>query len=150
MRVYEAFETSERLAKEGRKCEIEFGGKVIAEVWVRPADPALNSEYRKELAELSVGLIEAGGVKDIDEDTDRLLLWKTYARTVVQKIVWTDPDDKKDQALRFTPKMKAETREKNFVTLCQRAPKFFEGIQRVARQWSNFRAEHEADATGNS
>lgn len=149
MRVLEAFETSEQLAKKGRKCEIEFGGNVIAEVWVRPADPALNAEYRKELAELSVGLLEAGGVKEIDEATDRLLLWKVYARTVVRSIVWTDPEDKKDQSLRFTEKMKPETREKNFVELCQKAPKFFEAIQRVARQWSNFRAEHEKDAAKN-
>lgn len=149
MRVYEAFETSEKLSKEGRKCEIEFGGQVIAEVWVRPADPSLNADYRRELAELSVGLIEAGGVKDIDEETDRLLLWKVYARTVVVSITWIDPEDKKDPKLRFHAKLKAETRENNFVTLCQRAPKFFEGIQKVARQWSNFRAEHEEEAAGN-
>lgn len=149
MRVYEAFETSEKLSKEGRKCEIEFGGKVIAEVWVRPADPSLNADYRRELAELSVGFIEAGGVKEIDEDTDRLLLWKVYARTVVMSITWMDPADKKDQKLRFNKKLGEHIREKNFVTLCQRAPKFFEGIQKVARQWSNFRAEHEEEAAGN-
>ncbi len=32
MRVLEAFEVSEKLASEGRECEIEFGGKVIAVV----------------------------------------------------------------------------------------------------------------------
>lgn len=149
MRVYEAFETSEKLSKEGRLCEIEFGGKVIAEVRVRPADPSLNADYRRELAELSVGLIEAGNVKEIDEETDRLLLWKVYARTVVTNIVWSDPADKKDQGLRFTKKLGAATREKNFVKLCQRAPKFFEAIQKVARQWSNYRAEHEEEAAGN-
>jgi hypothetical protein len=147
VRVLEAFETSEKLAKEGRECEIEFGGQVIAKVWVRPADPSLNADYRRELAELSVGILKDG--VELDEEADRLLLWKVYARTVVVKIDWTDPEDKKDQSLRFTPKLKPETREKNFVTLCQRAPKFFEGIQKVARQWSNYRATHEEEAAGN-
>jgi len=150
VRVYEAFETSEKLAREGRECEIEFGGQVIARVWVRPADPSLNADYRRELAERSVGLMEAGtDMKDIPEDVDRLLLWKVYAHTVVVKIDWTDPADRKDQKLRFTAKLAPATREKNFVTLCQRAPKFFEGIQKVARQWSQYRATHEEEAAGN-
>ena len=138
MRVYEAFETSEKLAKEGRECEIEFGGQVIARVWVRPADPSLNADYRKELAELSVGFAEAS---EIDEETDRMLLWKVYARTVVVKWIWVDPADKKDPKLRLS--------ETNAVALFKRAPKFFEGIQKVARQWSQFRAAHESDASGN-
>jgi hypothetical protein len=138
VRVYEAFETSEKLAKEGRECEIEFGGQVIARVWVRPADPALNADYRRELSELSVGFAE---VDIIDEETDRLLLWKVYARTVVVKWIWTDPKDKKDPKLRLS--------EANAVALFRRAPKFFEGIQKVARQWSQFRAAHESDASGN-
>ena len=62
---------------------------------------------------------------------------------------WVDPADKKDPKLRIHPNLKAETREKNFVTLCQRVPKFFEGIQKVARQWSQYRAAHEEDAAGN-
>lgn len=143
MRVYEAFETSEKLAEEGRECEIEFGGKVIARVWVRPADPVLNADYRRELSELSIGLMKAGEnpAESIDEETDRLLLWKVYARTVVVKWIWTDPEDKKDPKLKFS--------EKNAVTLFQRAPKFFEGIQKVARQWTAFRATHEKEAAGN-
>ena len=141
MRVYEAFETSEKLAKEGRQCDIEFGGEVIAKVWVRPADPVLNADYRRELAELSVGLMEKGQMKRLDEDTDWLLLWKVYAKTVLVKWIWTDPRDKKDPKLRLT--------EANAVALFQRAPKFFEGIQKVAREWSQFRADHEEEAAGN-
>ena len=149
MRVYEAFETSERLTSEGRECEIEFGGMVICKVWVRPADPVLNADYRRELAELSIGIIKSGEVHEIDEDTDRLLLWKVYARSVILKIVWTDPDDKKDQKLKFNQDMKPETREKNALALFRRVPKFFQGIQEVARQWTQFRATHEEEAAGN-
>ncbi|MCK5549222.1 MAG: hypothetical protein KAI41_01680 [Hyphomicrobiaceae bacterium] len=141
MRVYEAFSTSERLVKEGRECEIEFGGRVICRVWVRPADPSLNADYRRELAELSVGLTRDGTLLEIDEDTDRELLWKVYARTVIVKWQWTDPADKKDQKLRFN--------EKNVLRIFRELPKFFEGIQRVARQWSQYRATHEEDAKGN-
>jgi len=141
VRVYEAFETSEKLTNEGRLCEIEFGGKVIAKVWVRPADPALNSDYRRELAELSVGLVKDGQVENIDEDEDRRLLWVVYSRTVIVKWSWTDNADQKDPKLKFN--------EKNAVALFKRVPKFFEGIQRVARQWSNFRAAHEEEAAGN-
>lgn len=138
MRVYEAFETSEKLAAEGRQCSIEFGGKVIANVWVRPSDATLNADYRRELAELSVGF-KAG--EEIDEDTDRELLWKVYARAVIVKWEWTDPEDQKDKALKLT--------EENALALFKRVPKFFEGIQRGARNWSNYRAAHEEDATGN-
>ena len=139
MRVLEAFETSEKLAKEGRECEIEFGGQVIAKVWVRPADPSLNADYRRELAELSVGILKDGA--DLDEETDRRLLWVTYARTVIVDWEWTDPKDKKTKSLEFN--------EKNAVALFQRAPKFFEAIQTVARKWSNYRATHEEEAAGN-
>ncbi len=140
MRVYEAFETSEKLTTEGRECEIEFGGRVICKVWVRPADPALNADYRRELAELSVGILK-DGADEIDEETDRRLLWITYARTVIVGWEWTDPADKKDAKLKFN--------EKNAVALFQRVPKFFQAIQGVARQWSNFRSVHEEEAAGN-
>jgi hypothetical protein len=149
VRVYEAFETSEKLASEGRECEIEFGGRVICKIWVRPADPVLNADYRRELAELSVGLIKTGEINEIDEDTDRALLWKVYAKTVITKITWSDPADVKDPKLRFHQQLKAETREKNAIELFRRVPKFFEGIQKVARQWSQYRAAHEEDAAGN-
>jgi hypothetical protein len=141
VRVYEAFATSERLVKEGRECEIEFGGRVICRVWVRPADPSLNADYRRELAELSVGLTREGMMEDLDEDTDRELLWKVYARTVITKWEWTNPEDKKDPKLRLN--------EKNVLKLFRELPKFFEGIQRVARQWSQYRLTHEEDAKGN-
>ncbi len=140
MRVYEAFETSDRLISEGRECEIEFGGKVICLIKVRPADAALNAEYRRELAELSVGM-KGNGLDDIDEDQDRELLWRIYARTVISGWEWLDPADKKDPKLKFN--------EKNAVALFKRVPKFFQGIQRVALQWSNFRVAHEEDAAGN-
>lgn len=138
MRVYEAFEVSDKFIEEGRECSIEFGGKVIARVWVRPSDASLNADYRRELAELSVGFKRG---EEIDEDTDRELLWKVYARTVVVKWEWEDPADKKDPKLKFN--------EENAVALFRRAPKFFEGIQRAARNWAQYRAAHEEDATGN-
>lgn len=140
MRVYEAFETSERLTSEGRECDIEFGGKIIAKVVVRPADGALNSEYRREMAELAVG-IKANGLDAIDDDLDREMLWKLYARAVIVGWTWTDPADKKDPKLKFN--------EKNALALFKRAPKFFQGIQRVALVWTHYRAEHEEDAAGN-
>jgi len=140
VRVYEAFETSERLTTEGRECDIEFGGKIIAKVVVRPADGALNSEYRREMAELAVG-IKANGLDAIDDDLDREMLWKLYARAVIVGWTWTDAKDKKDPKLKFN--------EKNALALFRRAPKFFQGIQRVALVWTHYRAEHEEDAAGN-
>lgn len=140
MRVYEAFETSERLISEGRQCQIEFAGKVICLVKVRPADAALNADYRRELSELSIGL-KGNGLDDMDEDADREMLWKIYAKTVISEWEWVDPADKKDPKLKFS--------EKNAVALFRRVPKFFQGIQRVALQWSNFRVEHEEAAAGN-
>ncbi len=140
MRVYEAFETSERLTSEGRSCDIEFGGKIIATVQVRPADGALNSDYRREMAELTIG-IKANGLDAIDDDLDREMLWKLYARSVIVGWEWHDPKDKKDPKLKFN--------EKNALALFRRVPKFFQGIQRVALAWTNYRAEHEEEAAGN-
>lgn len=141
MRVYEAFETSKRLTDEGLPCEIEFGGKVIATVWVRPADANLNADYRRELATESLALQQSGGLEQLDEDTDRELLFKVYARTVITRWTWTDPQDKKDTKLKLN--------EKNAVALFKRVPKFFEGIQRGARGWDRYRKTHEEDAAGN-
>ena len=129
MRVYEAFETSERLISEGRECEIEFGGRVICKIWVRPADPVLNADYRRELAELAVGILRDGNVNEIDEDTDRLLLWKVYARSVILKIVWTAPDDKKDAKPKFNQDMTPAAREKNAIAFSQPGPKLFQRLQ---------------------
>ncbi len=140
MRVYEAFETSNKLISEGRSCEIEFGGRVIATVQVRPADAALNSDYRRELAEMSIGM-RGNGLDSIDEALDRELLYRIYARTVITGWTWSDPADKKDPKLKFS--------EKNVVALFKRVPKFFQGVQRVAVVWSNYRAEHEEEASGN-
>ena len=148
MRVYEAFETSERLTSEGRECEIEFGGKVICIVRVRPADVRLNAEYRRDLAETAAAI--KGTEDDITEARDLEILYGVFARTVVLSIEWTDPEDKKDPKLRFHPKLKAETREKNFIALCTRAPMFFAGIRRVASQWANYRAQFDEEAQGNS
>lgn len=141
MRVYEAFETSKRLIDEGLPCEIEFGGKVIATVWVRPADANLNADYRRELATESLALQATGGIEELDEDTDRELLFKVYARSVITRWVFTDPEDKKDAKLKLN--------EKNALALFKRVPKFFEGIQRGARAWDKYRKTHEKDAAGN-
>ncbi len=140
MRVYEAFETSEKLIAEGRTCDIEFGGKIIATVKVRPADGALNSDYRREMAELSIG-IKANGLDAIDDDLDREMLWKLYARAVIVEWEWHDAKDKKDPKLKLT--------ETNAVALFRRVPKFFQSIQRVALVWTNYRSEHEEEAAGN-
>lgn len=144
MRVLEAFETSEKLANEGRLCEIEFGGKVICEVNVRPADALLNSEYRKVMAEMAVGLAKpkkngSGIAIDTQEDTERL--YTLYARAVITGWKWTDPSDRQTKALKFN--------EENAVALFKKAPKFFEAIQVAAREWTHFRAANEEAATGN-
>ena len=140
MRVYEAFETSEKLAKEGRECDIVFGGKVIARVVVRPADVSLNADYRREMAELTIGLSK--NIEDLDEDEDQERLWQLYVRAVIVSWTWMDPTDKKDAKLKLN--------EKNALALFKRAPKFFQAIQRVAIQWANWRTVHEEAAAGNS
>lgn len=138
MRVLEAFQVSEQLTSEGLECEIEFGGKVIAVVKVRPADALLNADYRKTLADLSVGVVPSA---NLDEAEDRERLFKLYSRAVIVGWTWTDPADKKDPALKFN--------EKNAIALFRKAPKFFEGIQVAARRWVNYRLQHEEKATGN-
>lgn len=142
MRVLDAFQVSEKLVEQGRTCEIEFGGKVICKVQVRPADASLNSDYRRVLAELSIGLRQAvkeGGEVDVLADTHRL--YQLYSQAVVVGWEWTEPADKKDPKLKFN--------EKNAVALFTKAPKFFEAIQVAAREWAHYRAAHEASATGN-
>ncbi len=140
MRVYEAFETSKRLIDEGLQCEIEFGGKVIARVWVRPTDPNLNRAYARELAEETVKL-KGNGLDDLSPEDDAEILQRIIARTVIVRWEWTDQADKKDPKLKFN--------EKNAIALFKRAPKFFAGIQQGARQWDRFRKVHEEQAAGN-
>lgn len=139
MRVLEAFETSNDLIKEGKKCEITFQGEKIADVWVRPADHSLNADYRREIAEQSIDLAKSGGLEDISDEKDREILWRVYARTIIVNWEFADPKDQK--AFPFT--------EENAVKLFRKAPKFFEGIQRGALRWTEFRKKHIEDAAGN-
>lgn len=141
MRVLQAFETSSKLIDEGRTCEIEFEGKVICVVQVRPADAMLNPDYRRHIAEMSIDAARLNGADPIDVVADRDNLFRLYARAVITGWEWSDPEDRKATSLRFT--------EKNAIALFAKAPKFFEAIQLAARQWSHYRAAHEEKATGN-
>lgn len=140
MRVYEAFETSDRLIDEGLQCEIEFAGKIIANVWVRPTDPNLNRTYARELTLEAIAL-KGNGLDDLEPDQDAEILYRIFARTVIVRWEWTDAADKKDPKLKFN--------EKNAVALFKRTPKFFAGIQQGARNWDRFRKVHEEQASGN-
>lgn len=141
MRVLAAFETSARLTDEGVKCDIEFAGEIICHVWVRPADVSLNADFRREIAEGSMAM-RAGGLDNITEDRDQELYFGVYARTVIRRWEWTDPEDQADPELVFN--------EDNAIKLFTRAPKFFEAIQQTARRWTNYRLQFEDDAGGNS
>jgi len=142
VRVLEAFETSQSLTDKGRECEIEFEGKVICLVTVRPADANLNSDYRKAAADLAKELkISANNADELEPGEDREYLFRLYLRAVITEWTWTDPEDAKD------PKLKLS--EKNGIALFTKAPKFFEAIQKVARTWTHFRADHEKEIAGN-
>lgn len=140
MRVYEAFETSKKLIDEGLQCDIEFGGQVIAKVWVRPTDPNLNRAYARELA-LETLKLKGTELEDLDAEEDAEIIQRIFARTVIVRWEWTDAADKKDPKLKFN--------EENAVALFKRAPKFFSGIQIGARNWDRFRKIHEKAASGN-
>jgi uncharacterized protein YecT (DUF1311 family) len=142
VRVLEAFETSQSLTEKGRECEIEFEGKVICVVTVRPADAMLNSDYRKAAADLAQELkATVKDVNNLEPGKDNEYLFRLYVRSVITSWTWTDPADKKDPKLKFS--------EKNATALFAKAPKFFEAIQKVARTWSHFRAQTEKDIAGN-
>ena len=142
MRVLEAFETSPSLTEKGRECEIEFEGKVICIVSVRPADAFLNADYRKAAAELAKELkASVDNIEALEPGQDNEYLFRLYAQSVVTGWEWTDAADQKDPKLKFS--------EKNAVALFTKAPKFFESIQKVAREWAHFRAKVEKDIAGN-
>ncbi len=142
MRVLEAFETSPQLAEKGRECEIEFEGKVICIVSVRPADAMLNSDYRKAASDLAKELkASVQNVEDLEPGQDNEYLFRLYAASVITGWTWIDEQDQKDPKLKFS--------EKNAINLFQKAPKFFEAIQTVAREWAHFRAKVEKDIAGN-
>jgi len=139
VRVYEAFETSEKLTKEGRKCDIIFAGKTIAKVCVRPADLVLNPAFRRETERLAP---EIRKEREGDNGNDAgVAYFKLFYRTVIVSIEWMDPADKKDPKLKFT--------EENMIQLFTKAPKFFSAIQTVALQWSYYKAEFEEETAGN-
>lgn len=141
MRVFQAFEHSEKLVKEGRECEISYQGELIAKVWLRPADPALNSLYRREV-QIETANLAGGGLENLDDKTDRDILYRLYARAIIVAWEWADPADRKDPKLKFS--------EENAVRIFRRAPKFFEGIQRAANRWTDFRKAVEEEIEKNS
>lgn len=140
MRVLEAFETSEVLTNEGLACEIEYGGKVIATVWVRPADANLNAAYRRQLADMTLKL-RGANLEELEDDEDREMMYLLYFNTIITKWEWADSADQEDETLTLN--------QENALALFKRAPKFLEAIQRGARQWDRFRKAHEEDAAGN-
>lgn len=140
MRVLQAFATDADLVEDGLSCDIEFQGTVICRVKVRPADPLLNADYRRLVTEMGRELKTQAG-DQVDDPADTEKLYRLYAETIITAWEWTDPADQKDKSLIFNPK--------NAVAIFKKAPKFFEAIQRVARDWAQFRSEHEADAAGN-
>jgi hypothetical protein len=142
VRVLEAFETSQSLTEKGRECEIEFEGKVICIVTVRPADAVLNADYRKAAADLAQELkATVKDINDLEPGKDNEYLFRLYLRSVITGWKWIDPADRKDPKLKFG--------EKNGLALFAKAPKFFEAIQKVARTWGHFRAQTEKEITGN-
>ena len=93
----------------------------------------------RSLAELTADL--GPNKEDITDEEDQARHSRLYLRSVITGIEWTSIEDQADPNLEFT--------EEKMVTLFRQAPKFFAAIQKVALQWSNFRAVHEDDASKN-
>lgn len=139
MDIYEAFETSETLTRDGRWIDLEFGGKVVCSFRVRSASPDLNSDLRKAMADEAVatmgtlpGLTAAVADKELEN--------RLFAKAVVTD--WKDVTDADGQPYKCTP----ENVEKVFTEL----PLLAQRVKSEAYKWTNFRTVYEDKALGNS
>ena len=139
MDIYEAFQTSDELTKEGRWIDLEFGGEVVCSMRVRSASPDLNADLRKAMASEAIASMSTlQGMTDAVSDTK--LENRLFASSVV--VEWKGVKDSKGKAMKCTPK----NIEKLFTDL----PLLAQRVKREAYKWTNFRSVHEAQALGNS
>lgn len=138
MDIYEAFETSETLTKDGRWIDLEFGGTVVCQWRVRSASPDLNAELRKAMADEAVasmgtlpGLTAA--VADVDLEN------RLFSVAVITD--WKDVNDADGKPLECTPD--------NIVTVFTDLPLLAQRVKREAYKWTNFRTVHEDKALKN-
>ena len=139
MDIYEAFETSEQLTKDGRWIDLEFGGSVVCAFRVRSASPDLNAELRKAMADEAVasmatlpGLTAAVADKELEN--------RLFAQAVITD--WKDVTDADGDPLECTPE--------NIVNVFTDLPLLAQRVKSEAYKWTNFRTVHEDKALGNS
>ena len=139
MEIYEAFETSEKLTKEGRWIEVEVLGEVVCEMKVRSASPDLNADLRKAMAAAAIasmgtlaGLTDAVG--------DSTLENRLFGEAVVTD--WKNVRDRNGKFMKWTPK--------NVEKVFNELPLLAQRVKREAYKWTNFRAQYEEKALGNS
>jgi len=137
--IYEAFETSDELTKDGRWIEVEVLGAVVCSFRVRSASPDLNVELRKAMAAEAIANIgTVAGLTDAVADPN--VENRLFAQAVVTD--WKNVRDRSGKFLKCTPK----NVEKVFDDL----PLLAQRVKREAYKWTNFRTVHEATALGNS
>lgn len=141
MDIYEAFETSDQLVKDGRWIELEFGGEVVCSFRVRSASPDLNAELRKAMAEEAVNSIGAGTIASVtDSVADATMENRLFAEAVVTD--WKGVKSRDGKALKCTPK--------NVEKVFKELPLLAQRVKKEAYKWANYRAVHEDKALGNS
>lgn len=139
MEIYEAFETSEELVKDGRWIEVEVLGEIVCEFKVRSASPDLNADLRKAMAAEAIASI--GTLAGLtDSVADPTLENRMFGQAVVTD--WKNVRDRNGKFLKCTPK----NVEKVFNDL----PLLAQRVKREAYKWTNFRAVYEERALGNS
>ena len=134
--VFDVFETDADACRDGRWCDIVFGGESVGRVKVRPADDSLNPEYRAGVLRLAqkVDAARKEHGEQIPDDVDRRLIVELYAETVIAGWELAGPDG----PLPFN--------EATVIDTMLRAPKLFDLVRRQAKDWASYRRAFEADA----
>ena len=141
MDIYEAFETSESLVKDGRWIVLEFGGEVVCSFRVRSASPDLNAELRKAMAEEAVANIGTATLATVTNSVaDAKLENRLFAYAVVTD--WKGVKGRDGKPMKCT--------RKNCEKVFNDLPLLAQRVKNEAYKWTNYRAVHEDKALGNS
>ena len=129
MDIYKAYETSEKLLKDGRWIELEFAGEVVCSFRVRSAAPDLNADLRKEMAEAAIDQLKT--INAVTEAVaDPKLENRLFSRAVVT--AWKGVTGRDGKVLKFTAK--------NCEQVFNDLPLLAQRVKNEAYKWTHYRA----------
>lgn len=133
----DAYEVDEDLARDGIKFQLDVAGQNAGWIKMRPADADINPEYRVAILRMGQQIAawhKKNPGKDLadDQPADRRFLAEAYADAIVTDWEVFGPDGNQLPCER-------DVVIEELVAM----PKLFSTLQRMAKQWANYRRSFE-------